>query len=78
LWRKQQTRIARPPQLRHESNTGNDAIANGHGVMPSRQAQTQKTKRLNQSKRKQMEERSREIEEDIARARPLSHCETGC
>jgi len=67
LWRKQQTTNSAPAAAPAPSPIPATTLsANGHEVMPARQAQTQ-NQTLNPIKRKQMEERSREIEEDIAR-----------
>ena len=46
---------------------GTAVASNGNGSAASSEAADAKAKRLNPIKRKQMEERSRDIEEDIAR-----------
>jgi len=79
LWRKQQTTNSAPAAAPAPSPIPATTLsANGHGSDASAAGTDTKTKRLNPIKRKQMEERSREIEEDIARVEAaIAICETG-
>ncbi len=83
LWRKQQSTngAAAPPAAVSPAPPGTTS-ANGGNPAPdahadSTQSSDARTKRLNPIKRKQMEERSREIEEDIARVEvAIAICES--
>jgi ATP-binding cassette subfamily F protein 3 len=82
LWRKQQGANGAGTEAKHtvpvRSLTTPVAIApkNGQDPAPASEAADVKSKRLNPIKRKQMEERSQEIEEDIARIEAdLAICE---
>src|SRR5260221_14018838 len=79
LWRKQQTTNSAPAAAPAPSPIPATTLsANGHGSDAIAAGTDTKTKRLNPIKRKQMEERSREIEEDIARVEAaIAICATG-
>ncbi len=81
LWRKQQETkgVDAPATLPTVNSPFPAAIAaNGHGVDAGQPGSDLKARRLNPIKRKQMEERSREIEEDIARVEAaIAICESG-
>jgi len=75
LWRKQQTVLTAPAT---NSAPATSISTNGHGSGAGVPSADTKTKRLNPIKRKQMEERSHEIEEDIARVETaVAICESG-
>jgi len=79
LWRKQQTTSG--PVLTAPATNSAPATSistNGHGNGAGVPSADTKTQRLNPIKRKQMEERSHEIEEDIARVETaIAICESG-
>jgi len=79
LWRKQQDTngAATVPAAPGMAPT-HTISTNGHGSEASVPSADVKAKRLNPIKRKQMEDRSREIEEDIARVEAaIALCESG-
>jgi ATP-binding cassette, subfamily F, member 3 len=87
LWRKQQGANPTGASLQHQITepastgvtavTGNGHIATGGSATLPETTDT-KSKRLNPIKRKQMQERSQEIEEDIARVEAaIAICESG-
>jgi len=73
FWRKQQTTNSAPAAAPHRVQYRNDAIGNGHEVMPSRQHNT-KTKRLNPIKRKQMEEPRERLRRHRPRRAAIAIC----
>ena len=79
LWRKQQdTNGAITVPAAPGTALTNTISTNGHGSEASAQSADTKARRLNPIKRKQMEDRSREIEEDIARVEAaIAICESG-
>jgi ATP-binding cassette, subfamily F, member 3 len=79
LWRKQQDTngaitVAAAPAMAPTQTIS----TNGHGSEPGVPSADTKARRLNPIKRKKMEDRSREIEEDIARVEAaIAICESG-
>jgi ATP-binding cassette subfamily F protein 3 len=79
LWRKEQSANGAVAAAPAPSPVPTNSIpANGRGSEAGAPSTDTKTKRLNPIKRKQMEDRSREIEEDIARVEAaIAICESG-
>ena len=79
LWRKQQGGNGTSATLATNGAVPAPAIAsNDRGLDTDQEITDAKSKRLNPIKRKQMQERSRDIEEDIARVEAaIAICETG-
>jgi ATP-binding cassette subfamily F protein 3 len=79
LWRKQQDTNGAITVAAAPGMAPTHAIStNGHGSEPGVPSADTKARRLNPIKRKQMEDRSREIEEDIARVEAaIAICESG-